>query len=204
MGFKTFPAVLVYGTDGSALKLLGQRVGPLDAPTTLAWLASLPTGATTANEPAPDTAVRRTSQDGYPTPPSPQTPYASSQNVPQAPPPAPPKMGYQPPPQPMPQPMPVPVPVVPFQPAQVPPVYAAPMPQPVVVSTPPTPVVLQPSQPQIIIGPSQAPQITFASAPSAPTVPYVQPANAPTPNQPQQIFMANAPTANAPSRVMHP
>ena len=190
LGLKRFPAILVYGREGTALKLLGHRVGPLDAPTTLAWLAALPSGSTRPKIPPPDPGLRRASQEGYPTPPSPQMPYASSQNYPQGPPPAPPKMGYQPPPQPQPQL--VPYPVMPVQPAQVPPVYSAPMPQPVVVSTPATPVVVQPSQPQIIIGPSQAPQITFASTPSAPSVSYVQPSNAPTPNQPQQIFMAGA------------
>ena len=121
LGLKTFPAILVYGREGTALKLLGHRVGPLDAPTTLAWLASLPSGSTRPKIPPPDPGLRRASQDGYPTPPSPQMPYPSSQNYPQAPPPAPPKMGYQPPPQPQPQL--VPYPVVPVQPAQMPPVY---------------------------------------------------------------------------------
>ena len=146
MGVKTFPTVVVYGTDQATLKLLGHRTGPLDAPTMLAWLSSLPSGGTIAiaKLPATDPAVKRTAShdDGYPTPPSPQMPYPSSQNLPQPPPPAPPKMGFQPPP-PMPQPM--PVPYGGFQTAQVAPIYAVPMPQPVVVSTPATPVVVQPS-----------------------------------------------------------
>jgi hypothetical protein len=196
LGVKIFPAVLVYGREGSKLKLVGHRLGNIDAAATLLWVASLQTSSAQSNVPETDPAVKRTAQDRYPVPPSPQAPLPSSQNV-QGPPPAPPKTTYQPPPPPY-QPMPAPIPVMPAQPAQIPPVYAAPMPQPVVVSTPATPVVVQPSQPQIIIGPSQAPQITFASAPSAPSVSYVQPANAPTPNQPQQIFMASAPPASAP------
>ena len=190
MGVTTFPALLVYGQNGSRLKLLGLRSGPLDVPTTLAWLVSLPIGSMAAVRP-PDPAVTRAAAgDDYP---SAQAPYPSGQHYP----PAPPKVPSQP------QPQPQPIPIVPVPQAQVPPVYTAPAPQPVVVATPAQPVVVQPSQPQVIIGPSQPPQITFANAPTAaPSVSYVQPANAPTGNAPQQIFMANAPqpqpTGNAP------
>ena len=62
VGLKTFPAVLVYGKDGSSLKLLGQRAGPSMPQRRLAWLASLPIGpneASASSRPGGEAGVSR-------------------------------------------------------------------------------------------------------------------------------------------------
>lgn len=187
---RRYPTVLIYGREGSGLKLLGHREGPLDGAALWSWVGRL--GLTTpstdpagvrAEAPPIDPAVEPAGLFGHghdrmlATPQaSPQQPFAPPKTSPPQlapPPPAPPLMA----------------------PPQMSTVIAPAPAAPVILQQPQQAIYVQPSAPQILIGQAPPPQITLIQGPqAAPTVSVAYATATPTPGVPAQsppnLFMS--------------